>query len=156
MLSLGTASLIATHENTFDTLCAAGATYLPYLAYRNFRIFFANQSDTNINWAAETSSNAVFQGFLTSVANPKIILFLFALMLQLTVHDKGHMGLQVLILLAILKVKDLFINGAIAVLFSFANYRLLSPEPHVNWSSLFSAIVFLAISVIFWIQLITR
>lgn len=146
---------MATHE-TFGTLCAAGATYLAYLAYRNFRIFFANQSDTNINWAAETSSNAVFEGFLTSVANPKVLLFLFAPILQFTVHDNGHMGLQVLILLAILKVKGLFINGTIAVLFSFANYRLLSHEPHVNWSSLFSAIVLLAILVIFGIQLIIR
>ncbi|MCY4031521.1 MAG: LysE family translocator [Hyphomicrobiales bacterium] len=156
LLSLGTASLVATYENAFDILCAAGATYLAYLAYKNFRVFFGNQDSTNLNQSAKARSSVVFQGFLTNVTNPKVILFLFAFIPQFTVPDKGHIGLQVLILLAILKINGLFINGSVAVLAGYANHRFLSRKSYTNWSSLFSAIVFLTIAVIFWIQIITR
>lgn len=156
LLSLGTASMVATYENAFDILCAAGATYLAYLAYKNFCAFFDNQSNTNFNLSAKASSSVIFQGFLTNVTNPKVILFLFAFIPQFTVPDKGHIGLQVLILLIILKINGLFINGSVAVLAGYLNHRFSSRKSRTNWSSLFSAIVFLIIAVIFWIQIIIR
>ena len=156
LLSLGTASLVATYENAFDILCAAGATYLAYLAYKNLQSFFARYSSNEFQSSREVNSNVIFQGFLTNVTNPKVILFLFAFIPQFTVPDKGHIGLQVLILLAILKINGLFINGSVAILAGYANYRFSSRKSHVKWSSLFSAIVFLVIAAIFWIQIITR
>ena len=41
VLSFGTVALINTHENAFDILQFLGATYLAYLAYKNFNNFFS-------------------------------------------------------------------------------------------------------------------
>ncbi|WP_458184073.1 LysE family translocator [Bradyrhizobium sp. 14AA] len=65
-------------RSAFDVLRAAGATYLAYLAYKNFRFFFSS-SRPRLNTVYVKDSNVILQGFVTNITNPKVILLLLCL-----------------------------------------------------------------------------
>lgn len=156
VLSLGTVTLISAYEHAFDILQGLGAIYLGYLSYKNFRAFFDNRRGISIDGNFGARSNVIVEGFVTNITNPKVILFLFAFIPQFAVPEKGHLGMQILILLLILKVNGLFVNGSTAILSSYISRRLSGGKLHTHWSSLLSGIVFLMIAVFFWIQLIIQ
>jgi threonine/homoserine/homoserine lactone efflux protein len=153
LLALGTVSLIATYEHAFDILRAAGAAYLSYLAYRSFRNVFANK---NVQMKARTNaeSNPILEGFVTNISNPKVLLFLFAFIPQFTTPENGRLGLQLLILLTILKLNGLFINGSVALLSGKIKNRLAHRNIKFNWSAMLSGTVFLGIAIFFWYQIL--
>ncbi len=154
LLVFGTVSLMTIYDHAFDVLRAAGATYLGYLAYRNFRNAFATDT-LKLQSKQDMQSNPISEGFITNVSNPKVLLFLFAFIPQFTVFEKGQLWLQLLIFLTILKLNGILVNGSVALVSSYLSSKLEHRSFRNNWSSLLSGIVFLIIAVIFWFQILT-
>jgi threonine/homoserine/homoserine lactone efflux protein len=156
VISLGTVTLINTYENAFDILQALGATYLGYLAYRNFKTFLVSSNKVSLDGSITSGSNAVVEGFVTNITNPKVMLFLFAFIPQFVTPEKGHLGLQLLILLIILKMNGLLINGSVAIIFGYFKRHLSVGKIQSNWSFLISSIVFITIAIFFWFQILSQ
>jgi threonine/homoserine/homoserine lactone efflux protein len=156
VLSLGAVALINTHENAFNILQALGTTYLSYLAYNNFKIFLTHRNKINLDKNTVSDSNVIIEGFVTNITNPKVMLFLFAFIPQFTVPEKGHIGLQLLILLIILKANGLLINGSVAAMAGYFKYRLLGEKLQTKWIPLLSGIVFITIATFFWFQILLQ
>lgn len=155
LLALGTLSLIAAYDGAFDLLRGAGATYLGYLAYRNFRTALSSRR-ADAAPVAQTRSNPVFEGFVTNLSNPKVLLFLFAFIPQFTVPDKGQLGIQLLLLLTILKLNGLLVNGSVAVIAGSVGSKIVLKNSKLHWGALLSGIVFLLIAVVFWVQILSN
>ena len=155
LIALGTVTLLSAYQHSFDVLRALGATYLGYLALRNLKVFL-RKPEVAMSSCSRYHSNSVLEGFVTNVSNPKVLLFLFAFIPQFADPSKGRMGLQLLLLLLILKVNGLLVNGSTAILSGSTRGFLVKRNFSYDWGALVVGVVFLSISLAFWYEIVAR
>jgi threonine/homoserine/homoserine lactone efflux protein len=113
----------------YDALRWAGAAYLAYLAWKTLRspaALFAPTAD-----AARFPLRQIFlQGLLTNLLNPKMALFMLALLPQFLQPEAGSLLLQVAVLATILNTMGLIANG-IVILTASRLGRAIASRPHL-------------------------
>lgn len=107
---LGLAALIAAQPWLFEIVRWAGVIYLTWLALKAFRepITLTLPSGT-----ASTAVRAWWDGIVVSLLNPKMALFILALVPQFVDAGRGNILLQFLIFGAILNIGGTVVNGIV-------------------------------------------
>lgn len=96
LIALGVSAFITQNEYTFLFIKIAGAVYLCYLAFIEFKSTSA--FDLNNKSIKKTLPQLYRQGFLMNVLNPKVTLFFLAFLPQFLFHQSMSSFLQILIL----------------------------------------------------------
>jgi len=95
LVTLGLASILAASPVAFRTVQLGGAAYLIYLAFTLLR---SKGSSLQTEDVTESSTGVLIrQGILTSVLNPKGLLFYFALLPQFYVQGPLSAAMQMLV-----------------------------------------------------------
>ncbi|CAM3130783.1 LysE family translocator [Vibrio neptunius] len=85
--ALGLATVIASSEHFFSIVKWAGVTYLLYLGIK--LIFFNSGNSVDQRVKQHSKSSLYWQGFITSAANPKAVIFFAALFPQFISQDSS-------------------------------------------------------------------
>lgn len=125
---LGLAALIAANPIAFEVIRWAGVAYLLYLAYQAISSPMDRIKPTNVDrsYALKAWQDGVFVCLL----NPKVAIFMLALVPQFVDPGRGSILMQFLILGTILNIGGTVINGLIGV-FAGRISGVLSRNTHV-------------------------
>ena len=93
LVAAGVASLIAASETAFDALRIVGALYLLYLAWTSWRA----GDDLEERLGRRRVSRAFGRGLVTNLMNPKVILFMVALLPQFADPAVGPIWKQIMV-----------------------------------------------------------
>lgn len=113
----------------YDALRWAGAAYLAWLAWKTLRspaTLFAPTADA----AHFPLRQIVLQGLLTNLLNPKMALFMLALLPQFLKPEAGSLLLQIVVLASILNLMGLIANGIVIMTASRLG-RAIARRPHL-------------------------
>jgi len=96
----GISAMIAASPLAFNILRYAGALYLTYLGLKAIYAWYLNSdNDATPQPSNQTKVSKVFwQGFVTNLLNPKVVVFYLALLPQFVNTELGNVGLQVFLL----------------------------------------------------------
>lgn len=123
---LGLAALLAANPAAFEAVRWAGVAYLLYLAFRAFRspggALEPAEADPAGSWAAWRD------GVVVCLLNPKVAVFMLALVPQFVDPERGSVLVQFLILGSVLNLGGTAINALIGV-FAGRVGRALSRNP---------------------------
>jgi threonine/homoserine/homoserine lactone efflux protein len=130
----------------YDALRWAGAAYLAYLAWKTLSApaaLFAPTAD-----APRFPLRQIFlQGFLSNLLNPKMALFMLALLPQFLKPEAGSLLLQVVVLASILNVMGLIANSVVILTASRLG-RAIASRPHLAlWPQRIIGVVFGGLAV---------
>lgn len=143
LVAAGVAVILAEHPAVFDAIRYAGAAYLVWMAIKILR-----QPAVAFDTGAQRSSAlaAWRDGVLVNVSNPKIVVFMFALLPPFIRPENGMPLLQLFILGMVFNVGGTLINFAVAI-FSGGFSGLLSRNATVaRWFKRASAAFFLVLA----------
>jgi len=113
---LGVSAVIYASATAFAVVKYAGAAYLLYLAWLEFR---DKSSEIGLSSKPQAAYGALYRrGILMSTLNPKVSLFFLALLPQFVDRSAGHISLQMLGLGFIFLVQALIIFSLVSL---FAN-----------------------------------
>ncbi|MCT9082253.1 LysE family translocator [Streptomyces fulvoviolaceus] len=144
--ALGLSALFTTLPTLYHVLRWVGAAYLLYLAVKAFR----DRSVPGEEGAAGGGSGmrrAFWQGAVTNLLNPKVILFNVAFLPQFVNPSLGHVPGQLLVLGCTIVVMGFLWDGTVG-LASGRLGNLLRRSPRVNrWMNIVSGTVFTGLAV---------
>lgn len=127
--ALGLSQLFLMVPAAYDLLRWIGAAYLAWLAWTTLRapaLLFSPRAEQ-----ARLPMRRIFmQGLLTNVLNPKMALFMLALLPQFLRPEAGSIALQVMVLATILNLMGLIANG-IVILTASRLGNALARRPHL-------------------------
>lgn len=95
LATAGLSSLILASGVAFDVVKYSGAAYLLYLGVR--RLIGSGLDEESEDAAPRTLRRAYTQGFVVNLSNPKLIVFIFALLPQFVDPHAAHPWLQTLV-----------------------------------------------------------
>ena len=108
---LGLATLFRQSPALFTVVKALGALYLVYLGVRALRrCVVARDSDVKVGSAS--MRDIFWQGFLTNLFNPKVLLFMVAFLPQFAHAQRGPLWLQMTVL-AIYQKSSVLVSGGL-------------------------------------------
>ncbi|MFE6196888.1 LysE family translocator [Streptomyces sp. NPDC057838] len=144
--ALGLSALFTALPTLYHVLRWAGAAYLLYLAVKAFRDRSA-PGDGTAGTAGPGLRRAFWQGAITNLLNPKVILFNVAFLPQFVDPSLGHVQGQLLVLGVTLVVMGLLWDGGVG-LASGRLSLLLRRSARVNrWLNIVSGTVFTGLAV---------
>ncbi|AMJ60233.1 LysE family translocator [Bosea sp. PAMC 26642] len=144
--AFGLSQLFIMVPAAYEILRWAGAAYLAWLAWTTLRSAAPLFSPTT--GAARLPMRRIFvQGLLTNLLNPKMALFMLALLPQFLRPETGSIALQVIVLATILNATGLVTNG-IVILTASRLGQALARRPHLaRWPQKLMGAVFGALAV---------
>ena len=103
---LGLASVLQASPRLFLGVKAAGGLYLAYLG---IKAILRCARDVEVSLAARPGDarDAFWQGFVTNLLNPKVLLFMIAFLPQFTSPEQGPVWSQMLVLGVTMKILSL-------------------------------------------------
>lgn len=110
---LGLAALITANPIAFEVIRWAGVVYLVYLAYQAFSTPIDQVTPTNVD--RSYALKAWKDGVLVCLLNPKVAIFMLALVPQFVDPKQGSVLIQFLIFGTILNIGGTVINGLIGL-----------------------------------------
>lgn len=141
IIVLGVGNIIRESAVLYDLLCLAGALYLLYMGYGMIRN--AQQAQISLelfNKKREHTGQAFWGGFLNNLLNPKVIVFMLAI-IPLFVDPRGNVPLQLLILAVTMKLCGFAVNSTYAVIGGTAS-RIFQSRRHIlYWQRVLSGAV---------------
>ncbi|MFF3346128.1 LysE family translocator [Streptomyces sp. NPDC002779] len=144
--ALGLSALFTTLPTLYHVLRWVGAAYLLYLAVKAFR----DRSVPGEDGTADTGSGmrrAFWQGAVTNLLNPKVILFNVAFLPQFVDPSLGHVPGQLLLLGGTLVLMGFLWDGCVGLL-AGRLADLLRRSRRVNrWLNIVSGTVFTGLAV---------
>jgi threonine/homoserine/homoserine lactone efflux protein len=108
LAGVGLGALVASMPGLFHAIRWIGVAYLLYLVWRTLRSPMM-RADT----PAVRPTRAFRDGFLVNVSNPKVVLFILALIPQFVDPARGAVLAQFLIFGSVIGLGGLIINGAV-------------------------------------------
>lgn len=120
LAAAGLAALIAATPQALLAIRWLGAAYLVWLAWKSWTAGPLHQG----TGGAATLGQAVRQGFLTNLLNPKVALFVLAFLPQFANPAAGPVGPQILALGALFATTGLVVTGAYGALAGAASAAL--------------------------------
>ena len=127
----------------YDIVRYAGAAYLLYLAWKTVSAG-APAASPRADAVRHTVETMFWQGLLTNLLNPKMVLFVLALFPQFVQPEAGSVALQIMLLATILNAIGIFVNGAVIVAASRLG-RLFTGAGH--WPQYLLGAVFAGLAV---------
>jgi threonine/homoserine/homoserine lactone efflux protein len=111
----GLSALIATSATAFSVVKYVGAAYLIWLGGRALLARDREPPLAAVDQAPARSSNALSQGVLTELLNPKTALFFLTFLPQFCQPDRGPLAVQVVVLGAVSVVLNTAVDFVVAV-----------------------------------------
>ena len=102
---LGLASVLQASPRLFLGVKAAGGLYLAYLGIK--AILRARDAEVSLAARPGDARDAFWQGFVTNLLNPKVLLFMIAFLPQFTSPEQGPVWSQMLVLGITMKILSL-------------------------------------------------
>ena len=130
-LALGVASIFQSSPLAYDVLRYAGAAYLIYTGIRFIRS--AKQTKTIRNDKLNTAWAAFQQGFWNNLLNPKVLVFMLALLPQFVDPTAGSVGQQLLILGVTMKACGFLVLGTVAMISGTAGRWIRGHQKFLLW-----------------------
>lgn len=144
-LVLGLVTVVHAWPVALDLLRWVGAAYLIWLG---IKMIATSGTDTRLRKTAKISDwNAVKEGALNSLTNPKSLLFMFAFLPQFVDPAAGPVWLQLLVLGSIQKLAGIVSLGSVAMASgTFGNW--LGKHPGViKWQERFTGVVMIGLGI---------
>jgi threonine/homoserine/homoserine lactone efflux protein len=142
--ALGLSALFLALPTLYHVLRWAGAAYLLYLAVKAFR----DRSPVGEGTVAGPGMRRAFwQGAVTNLLNPKVILFNVAFLPQFVAPEKGHVWEQFLVLGLSITVMGFAVDGSIGLLSGKLSALLRRSRRVARGLNIFSGTVFTGLAV---------
>ncbi|MFI1726878.1 LysE family translocator [Streptomyces sp. NPDC020489] len=142
--ALGLSALFLALPTLYHVLRWAGAAYLLYLAVKAFRDRSAMGEGTA---AGPGMRRAFWQGAVTNLLNPKVILFNVAFLPQFVAPDRGHVWEQFLVLGLSITVMGFLVDGSIGLVSGKLSALLRRSRRVARGLNVFSGTVFTGLAV---------
>ena len=139
LVAVGVASLVMASPVAFDVLRYGGAAYLLWLAWESWNA----GDDLERRLGRRESLRAFFRGLVTNLTNPKVILFMVALLPQFADPAIGPVGVQIMIFGLIQAVLTVLFDGTYGALAGYLAAKMRKGSKVMNR---ISAIVFGALA----------
>lgn len=144
--ALGLSQLFILVPAAYEVLRWIGAAYLAWLAWTTLRAG-TPLFDTASDRPPMPMSRIFLQGLLTNLLNPKMALFMLALLPQFIKPEAGSVLLQVMVLATILNLAGLLTNGLV-ILAAGRLGRVLAARPALaRWPQRLMGAVFGALAL---------
>jgi threonine/homoserine/homoserine lactone efflux protein len=114
-VALGLGTLVESSIAAFTAVKLAGAAYLIYLGVQAIRHRRLRHRAADTDAALTPTGKVLREGFVVGVTNPKMIVFLAAVMPQFVDGNVGHLPMQMLVLGAVVPAITLTSDGAWAL-----------------------------------------
>jgi threonine/homoserine/homoserine lactone efflux protein len=145
-MALGLSQLFLIVPLAYDIVRYVGAAYLLYLAIQVFRS--SGQSAPSTPDAQRYAVAEMFwQGMLTNLLNPKMVLFVLALFPQFIRPEAGSIAVQILVLATVLNLIGLLVNGIVILMASRMGLMFAGQSRFRRASQLFLGTVFAGLAV---------
>ncbi|MGY1584243.1 LysE family translocator [Streptomyces sp. MN13] len=144
--ALGLSALFTTLPTLYHVLRWAGAAYLLYLAVKAFRDRSVPGEEVSPG-AGAGLRRAFWQGAITNLLNPKVILFNVAFLPQFVDPDLGHVPGQFMVLGVTIVVMGFAVDGTIGLLSGKLSALLRRSRRVARGLNVFSGTVFTALAV---------
>lgn len=133
--SLGLSLLLASWPPAFKAIAVLGAAYLLWLGIQTLRGGLLAVEGGEGAARRLTGRSALRDAMLTNLLNPKVILLFLALMPQFVSVERGRVGLQLLLLSALLIVINILWQAPLALLAEAMRSVLRRPAAQraLNW-----------------------
>jgi threonine/homoserine/homoserine lactone efflux protein len=142
-VALGLSQLFLVVPVAYDVVRWVGAAYLLYLAWTTIRAAPATHDATEASNLPQRSLTRMFtEGLLTNLLNPKMVLFMLALLPQFIKPEAGNVALQILVLATVLNAIGLVVNGAVILLAKRIRHRMIGGGQRARLSHYLLASVF--------------
>lgn len=144
-LVLGLVTVVHAWPVALDLLRWAGAAYLMWLG---IKMIATSGTDTRLRKTAKISDwNAVKEGALNSLTNPKSLLFMFAFLPQFVDPAAGPVWMQLLVLGSIQKLAGIVSLGSVAMTSgTFGNWLGKHPD-FIKWQERFTGVVMIGLGI---------
>ncbi|MFJ5260997.1 LysE family translocator [Streptomyces sp. NPDC088387] len=143
--ALGLSALFSTLPTLYQVLRWAGVAYLLYLAVKAFRERAVPAEETAAGGAGKRQ--AFWQGAITNLLNPKVILFFVAFLPQFVAPELGRVPGQFLLLGVTLVVMGLLVDGFIGLASGRLAAFLRRSERVNRWLNIVSGTVFAGLAL---------
>lgn len=111
MLAFGLAALVANNPLAFDLIRYAGGAYL---VWRGLKMLFGSVFEPSGKEAFVSPANAMKEGFIASLVNPKGHVFMLAFLPQFVDPSAGSVTLQFILLGVIMRIVALVVETGLA------------------------------------------
>lgn len=139
LAAAGLAVLLQANPTAYDVVRYAGAAYLTFLAVKSWRAGPAEETA-----GAKQLGRAVRRGFMTNALNPKVALFILALLPQFTNPETGPVWAQILLLGGAFATTGFFITAGYGALAGYAGHAL---GRATGWLGKLAALVFASLAL---------
>jgi threonine/homoserine/homoserine lactone efflux protein len=132
-VALGLSQLFLAVPVAYDVVRWVGAAYLLYLAWTTVR---APQPQVPLETQPRPKHSLArmfTEGLLTNLLNPKMVLFMLALLPQFIKPEAGNVALQILVLATVLNAIGLVVNGVVIVLAKQLRHRVIGGGQTARW-----------------------
>ncbi len=154
--ALGLSALFGALPVLYHVLRWLGAAYLLYLAFRAFRDRSVPGAEDDVAGGAEAADGrrtgprprrAFWQGMITNLLNPKVIMFNIAFLPQFVDPGRGHLPLQLLLLGVTGVVVGFLVDGSVGLLSGRLSRALRRSRRLARGLNVFSGTVFAGLAV---------
>ena len=128
LAAFGLAAVLISYPIAFDAIRYLGAAYLLYLAWQAW----TQTGSQSKSEGASSMRQAIAQGFLTNILNPKVALFILAFLPQFTNPQNGPIWLQMLILGGLFSSTGIIVTIAYGLLAGALSDKLHSYQRPFN------------------------
>ncbi len=146
LAALGVGAILHASESLFVALKLLGAAYLVYLGVK---LLLSREARTGIGTAKDALSPAalVWQGVLSNVTNPKIVLFFFAFLPQFVDPASAHPTRDLAFLGVLYAILALPVKSAVGIAAGSLSERVLRNPSIVAWMNRVSGGVLVALGL---------
>ena len=145
LLVLGLVSVVHAWPVALDLLRWGGAAYLIWLG---IKMLASSGTDTRLRTTTQiTGREAVKQGAINSLTNPKSLLFMFAFLPQVVNPEVGPIWLQLLILGTMQKLAGILSLGSVAMASGTFGEWLSRHPGFIKWQERFTGVVMVGLGL---------
>jgi threonine/homoserine/homoserine lactone efflux protein len=145
--ALGLSALFEAVPTLYHVLRWAGAAYLLYLAVKAFRDRSVPGEEDSGSGAGPGLRRAFWQGAITNLLNPKVILFNVAFLPQFVDPELGHVPGQFMVLGVTIVVMGFLVDGVIGLLSGKLSALLRRSRRVARGLNVFSGTVFVGLAL---------
>lgn len=147
----GVGSLLLASELAFGAVKVAGACYLIYVGWSQWRSGAGAALDGGATEPAGHWRKRFATGFLTNATNPKGIVFMVAVLPQF-LTDARPLGMQLLVMAATSVVIDMFVMHGYALGASSLRRLMRSPRARRNQNRVFGGVLMVVGAGLFFVR----
>ncbi len=146
LAALGVGAILHASEGLFLVLKLAGAAYLVYLGVR-LLLSRATPQELRGNAPALSPGALIWQGMLSNITNPKIVLFFFAFLPQFVDPASAHPTRDLASLGVLYALLALPVKAAVGLAAGSLSERVLKRPSALTWINRFSGTVLVALGL---------